>query len=173
MGNSSTKSHPKSSDANMKTLYFRRSHHAGSWYDDDPRALDDMLSMFLADASENKCSSDAYETESTTDSENNVVSNSRRLGVPRACISPHAGFQYSGPTAAYSFLALKEALLSNPLLQTVVVLHPSHHVYLDGCALSGELIAALFPTVFQRQSNNTLSLFLVIIDMMLRCAGIA
>ncbi|KAL7476102.1 hypothetical protein ACHAW6_001982 [Cyclotella cf. meneghiniana] len=137
MGNSSTKSHPKSSDANMKTLYFRRSHHAGSWYDDDPRALDDMLSMFLADASENKCSSDAYETESTTDSENNVVSNNRRLGVPRACISPHAGFQYSGPTAAYSFLALKEALLSNPLLQTVVVLHPSHHVYLDGCALSG------------------------------------
>ena len=119
----------------MNTSYIRRAHHAGSWYDDDPRSLDRMLSKFLADASDNK--SDAYETESTTDSENNSAPDGRRSGIPRACISPHAGFSYSGPTAAYSFLALKEALLSNPLLRTIIVLHPSHHVYLDGCAISG------------------------------------
>lgn len=93
-----------------------------------------MLSKFLADA-ENK--NDAYETESTTDSENNGALDNRRAGIPRACISPHAGFSFSGTTAAYSFLALKEALLSNPSMKTVVVLHPSHHVYLDGCAVSG------------------------------------
>jgi AmmeMemoRadiSam system protein B len=98
-----------------------------------------MLSKFLADASESK-GSDAYETESMTDSENNFTKDSRRTGVPRASISPHAGFQYSGPCAAYSFLALKEALSSNPSLRTVVVLHPSHHVYLDGCAVSGKLL---------------------------------
>lgn len=138
MGNSSTKSSPKSPIISMKTSYIRRAYHAGSWYDDDPRLLDRMLSKFLADASENK--TDEYETESTTDSENNSASDGRRTGIPRACISPHAGFSYSGPTAAYSFLALKEALLLNPSLRTIVVLHPSHHVYLDGCAVSGRYI---------------------------------
>lgn len=126
----------------MNTSYIRRAYHAGSWYDDDPILLDRMLSKFIAEASENKTDAYAYETESTTDSENNGASEGRFSGVPRACISPHAGFQYSGPTAAYSFLALKEALLANPLLRTVVVIHPSHHVYLNGCALSGESISA-------------------------------
>ena len=135
MGNSSPKGRNKSNTA-MNTSYIRRAYHSGSWYDDDPRLLDNMLSKFMADASQNK--SDAYETESTTDSENNGSSEKSRSGIPRACISPHAGFQYSGPTAAYSYLSLKEALLSNPSLSTVVVLHPSHHVYLEGCAVSGE-----------------------------------
>ena len=120
----------------MSTSYIRRAYHAGSWYDDNPDALDNALSKFLVDASENK--TDAYETESTTDSENNGAPEQRHTGIPRACISPHAGFAYSGPTAAYSYLALKEAMMSNPSLRTVVVLHPSHHIYLDGCAVSGK-----------------------------------
>lgn len=142
MGNSSSKNRSSNSRKTaMNTSYIRRAYHAGSWYDDNPEVLDNTLSNFLADASENK--TDAYETESTTDSENNGTSGGRHSGIPRACISPHAGFQYSGPTAAYSFLALKEAIISNPSLRTVVVLHPSHHVYLDGCAVSGEFNAAL------------------------------
>eukprot|EP01082_Thalassiosira_pseudonana_P013943 g12489.t1 g12489 contig6:2013604-2014699(-) len=120
--------------------YVRRAHHAGSWYSEEPNELDEALANYLAKAmvASSKSSSDvAYETESTTDSENGNVDRDRHTGVPRASISPHAGFQYSGPTAAYSYLALKEALISNPSLRTVVVLHPSHHIYLDGCAVSG------------------------------------
>lgn len=146
MGNNSSKGRSKSPDTTMNTSYIRRAHHAGSWYDDDPGLLNKQLSKFLADASENK--TDAYETESTTDSENNGASDNKSAGIPKACISPHAGFQYSGPTAAYSFLALKEALISNPSLRTVVVLHPSHHVYLDGCALSGEFSIRYFSHAF-------------------------
>lgn len=123
--------------------YVRRAHHAGSWYSEEPNELDEALANYLAKAmvASSKSSSDvAYETESTTDSENGNVDRDRHTGVPRASISPHAGFQYSGPTAAYSYLALKEALISNPSLRTVVVLHPSHHIYLDGCAVSGEIV---------------------------------
>ena len=98
--------------------YTRRAYHAGSWYDADAKTLDATLTKFLADADKNKAT--------TTNT-----------GTPRACICPHAGFSYSGPTAAYSYLALKEALERSPSIRTVVVLHPSHHVYLDSCAVSG------------------------------------
>ncbi|KAL7443761.1 hypothetical protein ACHAXM_009044 [Skeletonema potamos] len=98
--------------------YSRRAYHAGSWYDADKSALDATLTKFLADASKN--------------SETHTAK-----GIPRACICPHAGFSYSGPTAAYSYLALKEALERNPSICTIVVLHPSHHVYLESAALSG------------------------------------
>ncbi|CAO3616003.1 unnamed protein product [Cunninghamella echinulata] len=43
----------------------------------------------------------------------------------------HAGYTYSGPTAAYAY---KSVDVSN--IKRVFILGPSHHVYLDGCALS-------------------------------------
>lgn len=101
--------------------YSRRAYHAGSWYDADKNALNATLTKFLDDASQDK-----------TPSNNNTA-----VGIPRACICPHAGYSYSGPTAAISYLALKEALERNPSIRTVVVLHPSHHVYLESCAISG------------------------------------
>jgi len=125
MGQSLHKPWNKSTDSSMSSSsssfkYSRRAYHAGSWYEADKNALDASLSKFLADASENI-----------------TPSNHTTEGIPRACICPHAGFSYSGPTAAYSYLALKEALERNPSIRTVVVLHPSHHVYLESCALSG------------------------------------
>ena len=108
-------------DKSMSSTYSRRAYHAGSWYDSDKSTLDATLSRFLADASKNKIPSKSTAME----------------GIPRACICPHAGFSYSGPTAAYSYLALKEALQRNSPIRTIVVLHPSHHVYLESCALSG------------------------------------
>ena len=88
------------------TSYARRAHHAGSWYSSDADDLDDLLTKFLADAEDD----DTLSSSATTAD-----------GVTNACISPHAGFSYSGPTAAYSYLALKEALLTNSALRTVVV----------------------------------------------------
>ncbi|KAI9323860.1 MEMO1 family [Dichotomocladium elegans] len=49
----------------------------------------------------------------------------------RAIIAPHAGYSYSGATAAYAYKCVD---VSN--ITRVFILGPSHHVYLDGCALS-------------------------------------
>uniref|UniRef100_A0A7R9ZN49 MEMO1 family protein n=1 Tax=Craspedostauros australis TaxID=1486917 RepID=A0A7R9ZN49_9STRA len=94
--------------------YTRRAHHAGSWYSDSKDDLDAMLSSALDDV-------DATASTSV-----------------RGIICPHAGYSYSGPTAAYSYHALaKELEAANSPVRHLLVLHPSHHVYLDGCAISG------------------------------------
>lgn len=46
-------------------------------------------------------------------------------------IAPHAGYAYSGPTAAWAYRSLD---LSRA--KRVFLLGPSHHFYLSGCALS-------------------------------------
>ena len=91
------------------TSYIRRAHHAGSWYSSDPNELNDLLTKYLADATLDM------------DGTNSSSSAGDERCVPNACISPHAGFRYSGPTAAYSYLALGEALRKNPSLTTLVV----------------------------------------------------
>ncbi|KAJ3169122.1 hypothetical protein HDU88_000914 [Geranomyces variabilis] len=49
----------------------------------------------------------------------------------RAIISPHAGYAYSGPTAAWAYKCIDVKKIKR-----VFILGPSHHYYLDGCALS-------------------------------------
>ncbi|GEM12398.1 memo-related protein [Rhodotorula toruloides] len=49
----------------------------------------------------------------------------------KAVIGPHAGYSYSGPAAAFAYSCIDIESISR-----VFVLGPSHHVYLDGCALS-------------------------------------
>jgi AmmeMemoRadiSam system protein B len=101
----------------MSKEYRRRAHHAGSWYEDDSQDLSETLDAFLSET----------ETPSTEGA----------AGLPRGIIAPHAGYSYSGPTAAHAYMHLKEALMRG-WNGTVVVLHPSHHAYLDGCAVSGK-----------------------------------
>jgi AmmeMemoRadiSam system protein B len=95
-----------------KESYLRRAHHAGSWYTDDANALRRELQHNLEQAS---------------DVEHSHV---------RAVIVPHAGYSYSGPTAAYAFKAIQQELQQGGI-QHILVLHPSHHVFLQGCAVSG------------------------------------
>lgn len=85
----------------------RRSPFAGTWYPDDPRELDSMVSRLLASA---------LRTELP--------------GKLVALISPHAGLKYSGPVAAagYRLLAARTAF------QSVVLLGPSHRVGFDALA---------------------------------------
>lgn len=52
-------------------------------------------------------------------------------GRLRAIIAPHAGYAYSGPVAAYAYACIDPAAYDR-----VVVLGPSHHVYMPGCAVS-------------------------------------
>jgi AmmeMemoRadiSam system protein B len=55
-------------------------------------------------------------------------------GPPKALIAPHAGYVYSGPTAAAAFRRLENAPYSR-----VVLLGPSHFTHLHGVALPGAL----------------------------------
>jgi AmmeMemoRadiSam system protein B len=49
----------------------------------------------------------------------------------RAIISPHAGYRYCGKIAAHAYAALDMSQID-----VVYILGPSHHIYLQGCALS-------------------------------------
>lgn len=112
----------ESSDSDTFSSYARRAHHAGSWYSSDADDLDDMLSKFLADAEDDDGGDDV-------DAPSNRENTSAPGSIPNACISPHAGFRYSGPTAAYSYLALKEAILKNSSLRTIVVVGARHGIH--------------------------------------------
>src|SRR5690242_2204989 len=54
------------------------------------------------------------------------------IPLPKALIVPHAGYPYSGPVAAtaYSLLAARRATIHR-----VVLIGPSHRVFLRGVAL--------------------------------------
>lgn len=95
---------------------IRRAHYAGKWYNGIEGDLDAELTTNLANVDIN----------SQLDSDVAV----------RGLVGPHAGYSYSGPTAAHAYKHLNSALRSETIT-TILVLHPSHHVYLNGCALSG------------------------------------
>jgi hypothetical protein len=54
------------------------------------------------------------------------------VGDIRGLISPHAGYMYSGPTAAYGYRAL-----SGRGYDTVIILAPSHRSFFIGAAVQG------------------------------------
>jgi len=84
----------------------RRASHANSWYSANSAHLDRDLSTWLSAADQ--------------------------ISHPaRAVICPHAGYSYSGSTAAYSFKQLDPATV-----KTIFILGPSHHVRLSCCALT-------------------------------------
>ncbi|BFZ53028.1 Protein memo1 [Savitreella phatthalungensis] len=87
----------------------RKASHAGSWYPASPAALRAQLNGYLE----------------------LVPRALRRQKDCRYIISPHAGYAYSGATAAHGFAAL-----DFQGVKTIFVLGPSHHVYLRTCALS-------------------------------------
>ncbi|KAH9175276.1 UPF0103-domain-containing protein [Lactarius sanguifluus] len=93
-------------------MSVRRATHADSWYTADSNDLNNELSKWLDAVS----SSSAY---------------SPPIANCKAIIAPHAGYSYSGPTAAWAYKSISTAGIKR-----VFVLGPSHHVYLDGCALS-------------------------------------
>ena len=74
---------------------------AGSWYSDDPARLQGQIRNWC-DAAEKK-----------------------EPSGPIAVIVPHAGYEYSGPTAACAY-----ATLADKKYDRVIVLGPSHRVYL-------------------------------------------
>lgn len=86
----------------------RRATHAGSWYPSDPSTLSRELDDFLS----------------------NVEPKSNTASVS-AVIVPHAGYSYSGQTAAFSYVRLS-SVPESQRPRTVFIFGPSHHVYLEG-----------------------------------------
>ena len=83
----------------------RDAQHAGSWYTDDPEKLDQELTGYLGEAKQ-------------------TVPEGATL---KALIGPHAGFRYSGPTAAWAY----KNIAHPERYKRVLLLGPSHKVYLD------------------------------------------
>ena len=93
----------------MSSQSIREASHAGSWYESDGNHLNQQLSHWLSEA---------------TGSTNN------RLKA-RAIIAPHAGYTYSGPTAAFAYRHIDPTDIDR-----VFLLGPSHHYSLNNCALT-------------------------------------
>lgn len=85
---------------------IRRAQKAGSWYEGSPGVLDKQLTDWLENAGEPE------------------------FGPAKAIISPHAGYQHCGSCAAYAYKEL------SPNTSRIFILGPSHHVRLNGIALS-------------------------------------
>jgi len=80
---------------------------AGMFYPSDPKQLKNQINSFLDDIE----SSEIF---------NNV----------KGIISPHAGYVYSGKTAAYGFKTLSDKKYKN-----VIVISPSHREYFNGISI--------------------------------------
>ncbi|KAJ2547822.1 hypothetical protein EV175_005064 [Coemansia sp. RSA 1933] len=100
---------------------IRKATHAGSWYSADSEQLDSELQGWLDDVPGSICEIEPEGTHCPAP-------------VPgaRAIIGPHAGLSYSGATAAYAYRCIDVSKV-----RRVFLLGPSHHVYLESCALSG------------------------------------
>ncbi|KAJ3216601.1 Protein memo1, partial [Clydaea vesicula] len=91
----------------------RKSSHAGSWYSDDPKLLQSQLTSLIQKNT----------TTTQLDSSSSSI---------KALIVPHAGYSYSANTASFSYSKLNQ----NTFIKTIFILGPSHHYYLQGCALT-------------------------------------
>ena len=99
----------KCSKSNKKeNNLIRPASHSGSWYNNSPKILSQEINQYL--------------------------SNTKKLeyqGYIKSIIVPHAGYRFSGPTMAQSFINI------NPdNYNRIVILGPSHHEYFQGCGLT-------------------------------------
>ncbi|TIC25283.1 UPF0103-domain-containing protein [Wallemia mellicola] len=89
---------------------IREPTHAGAWYTDNSIKLNKQLQHWFDDAISD-----------------GIHNNSRS----KVIIAPHAGLSFSGRTAAYAYSATNISQYKR-----IIILGPSHHVYLKSCALS-------------------------------------
>eukprot|EP00392_Amoebophrya_sp_AT5.2_P000635 g636.t1 len=108
------------------------------------RALGRAIRKKIEESAANELQSCAAAASPSSSSSSSTGANGKKR--IRGIIAPHAGYSFSGPTAAYSYHFLLEELkrslgmtniTSTSKTKRIVVLHPSHHVYLGGIALSG------------------------------------
>lgn len=100
----------------------RRTHYAGSWYEADAEKLKKQLADFLANA--DKTMIDGKSTDLLAEQNPPIV------GEVTAIIVPHAGYIFSGQTAAFGYQSAHEQKINR-----IFLLGPSHHIAVHGAAL--------------------------------------
>lgn len=103
----------------------RKAVFAGTWYESDPNRLQSQLKQFIGDA-------DKHLTQSSFDK--SFAPNAAIDGAVLAIVAPHAGYVFSGPTAAYSY----DAAVKSRKVDRIFLLGPSHYIGFDGIALPAE-----------------------------------
>lgn len=91
------------------TKKIRKASHAGSWYEKNKELLNQTLENFLSIPMK-------------------INSNSNK--ILKAIIGPHAGLEYSGPTAGFAYSNINPKNYSR-----VFLLGPSHHMYTTSISL--------------------------------------
>ncbi|MBN1447378.1 MAG: AmmeMemoRadiSam system protein B [Bacteroidetes bacterium] len=91
----------------MKAMQIRPPAVSGLFYPSDPTLLSLNIDGMLED-----------------------VRDLRLAGTPLGVVSPHAGYAYSGPTAAMAFAALRSRTF-----RTAVIVSPSHREYFNGISV--------------------------------------
>lgn len=89
-------------------MSIRKAAVAGLFYEGDPATLQQHISELMSGVS------------------------SKKAPIPEALIVPHAGYIYSGPTAARAYHSLESR---RDEVRRVVLFGPAHRVYLEGMAL--------------------------------------
>ena len=90
---------------------LRTARYAGSWYESDPKVLEQQLTAFLKKAEP-------------------IIQKSEGCLSVRAIVVPHAGYLFSGEVAAHAYRAAK-----NKKVKRIFLLGPSHYVGFHGVAL--------------------------------------
>ena len=102
-----TSTNCKNENKNTKKLY-REATHANKWYTGNPHQLENELSSYFKQAIKHE-----------------------QYNKLKSIIVPHAGYYYSGSTAAKAFINI------NPKnYNRIIIIGPSHHEYFYGCGLS-------------------------------------
>ena len=100
----------------------RRTQYAGTWYEGNADKLKQQLKAFLENA----------QTLPDTESCARLNVESKHFSQPiLAIVSPHAGYMFSGQTAAFAFKAAAE----RERVKRVFLLGPSHHIAVKGAVL--------------------------------------
>lgn len=103
----------------------RQTAFAGTWYESDAGKLRTQLDGFFKVADK---------TLAEQPVEPGFAPNEKLSGDVLAIIVPHAGYMFSGNTAAFAY----EAAAANRKVKRVFLLGPSHYVAFQGCALPSE-----------------------------------
>ncbi|KAI9891750.1 MAG: hypothetical protein M1814_002500 [Vezdaea aestivalis] len=110
--------------------------HAGSWYSSSKATLSQELDDYLAAVPDKLPSGETLP-----------------IDGGRIIVAPHAGYSYSGPTAAWAYKAwdLSKA-------KRIFLLGPSHHFYLNGAALTSHTSYStpLGPLIVDRETTASL-----------------
>ncbi|HEY9677400.1 MAG TPA: AmmeMemoRadiSam system protein B [Drouetiella sp.] len=116
------------SRANSNPSQKRPTSFAGSWYEADAKKLRAQVQSYLKDANSEL---------STNVVEKGFDGNSDPNHPLLAIVAPHAGYMFSGGTAAFSY---QQAKAQNP--KRIFLLGPSHYVGFEGAVLPAETVFA-------------------------------